>query len=90
MKNNEKDLVFSRDCVMVKTMKTLSINNTINLPPDIQREVEDFALFLIEKRSKKHCKKLSFAWAGALRTLRDKYTSVELQHQLSEWRVAKP
>ena len=90
MQNNEKHLDLSCDCVMVKTMKTLSINNTLNLPPDIQREVEDFALFLIEKRSKKRYKKLSFAWAGALRTLRDKYTSVDLQHRLSEWRVAKP
>jgi len=71
-------------------MKTTSVNNIIDLPPDIQKEVEDFALFLLEKRSKKRGRKLSFAWAGALRTLRDKYKSVELQHQLSEWRVARP
>jgi len=59
VKTDEKDIDFSRDCVMVKIMKTLSINNTINMPPDIQGEVEDFALFLIEKRSKKRYKKLS-------------------------------
>ena len=69
-------------------MKTLIVNNTIEMPPDIQREVADFALFLLEKRTKKRCKKPSFTWYGALRTLRDKYTSVELQHQLSDWRIA--
>jgi len=69
-------------------MKTF-VNNTIEMPPDIQKEVADFALFLLEKRTKKCCKKPSFAWYGALRSLRDKYTSVELQHHLSEWRIAK-
>jgi hypothetical protein len=66
-----------------------SVNNPIKLPLDIQREVEDFALFLLEKRTKKRGKKPSFAWYGALRILKDKYTSVELQHQLSEWRIAQ-
>lgn len=70
-------------------MKTPTLNNTIELPLDIQREVEDFALFLLEKRTKKRGKKPSFTWYGALRTLRGKYTSVELQHQLPEWRIAK-
>ena len=28
-----------------------------------------------------------FTWAGAARDLRDQYTSVELQHQISRWRI---
>jgi hypothetical protein len=31
--------------------------------------------------------KPSFSWAGALKDLRDKYTSVELQHEISKRRV---
>jgi len=55
------------------------------LPPDLQQEVEDFAQFLIEKRVQKSKGELKLDWRGALRNLRDKYTSVELQHKLLEW-----
>lgn len=58
------------------------------LPPELQQEVRDFVEFLLEKRlSKAKTKKgeLKISWRGALRDLRDKYTSVELQHKISEW-----
>jgi hypothetical protein len=42
------------------------------LPLEFQHEVEDF---------------VKFDWEGALEDLRDQYTSVELQHQISEWRA---
>jgi hypothetical protein len=57
------------------------------LPPDLQQEVEDFIAFLLEKRTKKKRGVPSFIWAGALKDLRDQYTSVELQHKISEWRI---
>ena len=56
------------------------------LPPDLQKEVEDFARFLIEKRLKKQGKRLSQDWAGALRDYRGQYTSLELQKKAREWR----
>jgi len=56
------------------------------LPPELQREVEDFVRFLLEKRSKKRGKRLRQDWAGALRDYRDKYTSLELQKKALEWR----
>ena len=57
------------------------------LPLEFQCEVEDFVRFLLEKRTKKPRGKLKFDWEGALEDLRDQYTSVELQHQVSEWRA---
>lgn len=59
------------------------------LPPELQREVEDFARFLLEKRTKKRRGKAKFGWAGALKDLREQYTSVELQHKISEWRIGE-
>jgi hypothetical protein len=56
------------------------------LPPNLQKEVEDFARFLIEKRFKKQGKRLRQGWAGALRDYRDQYTSLELQKKAMEWR----
>lgn len=56
------------------------------LPPDLQKEVEDFARFLIEKRLKKQGKRLRQDWTGALRDYRDQYTSLELQKKALEWR----
>ena len=58
-----------------------------DLPPELHREVEDFVEFLLEKRVKRPRAKPNFNWAGALNDLRNQYTSVELQHQISEWRV---
>ena len=56
------------------------------LPPDLQREVRDFARYLVEtkKRPRPH-RKPTFAWRGALKDLRDQYTSVELQHEITRW-----
>jgi hypothetical protein len=57
-----------------------------DLPPELQQEVEDFVDFLIEKRAGKPRGQLKLDWRGALRDLRDRYTSVELQHEtLERW-----
>jgi len=57
------------------------------LPPELQQEVRDFVDFLLEKKVKKGKKKPKFDWAGALKDLREQYTSVELQHKIAEWRI---
>jgi hypothetical protein len=56
------------------------------LPPEIRKEVKAFVTSLIRKREKKPSGKLKFDWAGGLKDLRDQYTSVQLQHKISEWR----
>jgi hypothetical protein len=57
------------------------------LPPDLQQEVQDFIEFLLEKQAKKPRGKPRFDWAGALKDMKDQYTSVELQHEISKWRI---
>ena len=42
------------------------------LPPELQKEVEDFVNFLKEKKAHQRGKKLRQDWAGALRDYRDK------------------
>lgn len=56
-------------------------------PPDLRKEVEDFVEFLLEKRVSRLRRKPDFGWAGALKDIRDQYTSVQLQHTISKWRV---
>jgi len=56
------------------------------LPPELRREVEDFAQFLVNKQGRKTGRKLRQDWAGGLREYRDKYTSLELQKKAMEWR----
>jgi hypothetical protein len=55
------------------------------LPLELQEEVRDFVEFLLEKRVRKPRGKLTLGWRGALRDLRDKYTSVELQQKALRW-----
>ncbi|RLG19540.1 hypothetical protein DRN74_06670 [Candidatus Micrarchaeota archaeon] len=59
------------------------------LPPELQQEVRDFVEFLLERRAAKlkaeKRGELKLDWRGALRDLRGKYTSVELQHKVLEW-----
>jgi len=59
------------------------------LPPELQKEVGKFVDALLRKRRKKRGGKLKMDWAGALKDLRDKYTSVQLQHKISEWRIGE-
>ena len=59
------------------------------LPPELQQEVQDFVEFLLEKKVRKPKKKPKFNWAGALKDLSDRYTSVELQHKIAEWRIGE-
>ncbi len=68
-------------------MTNLSLQEMIKmLPPELQSEVRDFAAFLLERKSPKKNLPMQFAWEGALIDLRSQYTSVQLQHQISEWR----
>ncbi|MBM3314120.1 DUF2281 domain-containing protein [candidate division WOR-3 bacterium] len=70
-------------------MKTIEevIKKTAELPEALQQEVADFVEFLSQRRARPRRKKLRLDWAGGLKDLRDKYTSVELQHKASEWRA---
>ncbi len=60
------------------------------LPQELHKEVEDFVESLIKKNNANNGnaeRKYSFKWAGALKDLRDQYTSVELQHAISKLRI---
>ena len=53
------------------------------LPPELQQEVDDFVQFLLEKQVCKPKGQLKLDWRGALRDLRDQYTSVGTPTQSS-------
>jgi hypothetical protein len=55
-----------------------------DLPPDLQQEVDEFVEFLSAKHLRKPQSKPKFDWAGALKDLREQYSSVELQHKISD------
>ena len=59
------------------------------LPPELKKEVQTFVDHLLAKGKRKSGGSFKFDWAGALKDLRDKYTSVELQHKISEWRIGE-
>jgi hypothetical protein len=56
------------------------------LPPERQAEVRDFVEFLLAKQRSHTRRKPQFGWAGALKDLRDEFTSVELQHEIARLR----
>ncbi|MDR4496760.1 MAG: DUF2281 domain-containing protein [Candidatus Scalindua sp.] len=57
------------------------------LPHELKKEALDFIEFLMFKHHQKIKKgKFKFDWEGGLSNLQNKYTSVELQHEASEWR----
>lgn len=55
------------------------------LPPELQREVENYIAHLVKKRAQPG-KKVGQSWAGAMRKYREQYTSLELQKKTLEWR----
>lgn len=75
--------------VIEKVMQSLK-ELTEKLPPELRQEVRDFVEFLLERRvARRPKRKPRFEWAGALKDLRDRYTSVELQHKIVEWRIGE-
>lgn len=71
---------------MAKDARTKKIEEKIRkLPPDLRKEVEEFIDSLMEPSERRARKPLELKWRGALRDLRDKYTSVTLQHRILEW-----
>ncbi len=68
-------------------MKTLDeiVESTKELPEELQAEVRDFARYLRDTRVQKPKGKMKLTWRGALRDLRDHYTSVELQHKTLDY-----
>ena len=58
------------------------------LPEDLRREVLDYMEFLLRKYKcgETKAKKFKFDWEDGLSEIRDKFTSVELQHKALEWR----
>ncbi len=69
-------------------MNTHLIERKFNaLPDDLKREALDFIDFLMtKKRHEKTSSQFDFTWEGGLSDLKDKYNSVDLQHQSMEWR----
>ncbi len=58
------------------------------LPEGLKREVLDYMEFLLKKYQIKEIKatRFNFNWEGGLSDLRNKFTSIELQHKALEWR----
>jgi Protein of unknown function (DUF2281) len=70
---------------MAKDPGTKRIEEKIRkLPPKLRKEVEEFIESLVEPPEVKKSRGLELKWRGALRDLRGKYTSVELQHRIRE------
>jgi hypothetical protein len=70
--------------VNVKTLDEV-IESTKDLPEELQTEVRDFARFLKESQVKPQRTRFRLDWAGAGRHLKDRFTSVELQHKALDW-----
>ncbi len=64
-------------------MKTLDeiVESTKELPEELQAKVRDFARYLRDTRIPRSPGRMKLTWRGALRGLRGRYTSVELQHK---------
>ena len=56
------------------------------VPSEYREQLRDYVDSLLARRSTAPVGPPEFAWAGALEGLRDRYTSVELQHHLARWR----
>jgi hypothetical protein len=58
------------------------------MPPDLISEVMDYIDYLMHKYSigSKTKGTFNFSWEGGLSEISKKYTSVDLQHKVTEWR----
>jgi hypothetical protein len=87
LKDREQLIIFAENISMDFTGFIAEFES---LPKQLQQQVLDYIHFLSEKhgkRSKSPRKvKFNFDWENGLEELRNKYTSVELQHQANRLR----
>jgi len=57
------------------------------LSPENREQVRRLAEGLLPNQPGRPRRRPQFGWAGAAKDLRNQYTSVELQHQISNWRI---
>lgn len=67
------------------------IENFENLPKHLQKQLIEYAEFLISKykkgkKKKKNSSSLTFSWENGLNELKSIYSSVELQYKINELR----
>jgi hypothetical protein len=55
------------------------------LPPEIRDQVRDFIQSLLNDQFRVSETEPNLDWKGALRDLKEQYTSVDLQHKALEW-----
>jgi len=66
-------------------MQTL-IEKIQSLPPDVQRQVEEYVDLLLSRHAPHAARKLSQDWAHGLARYADQYTALDLQKKALEWR----
>jgi len=57
------------------------------VPAEYRGQLRAYVETLLAAQPAKPRSKPQFLWAGALNDLRDRYTSVDLQHKITRWRV---
>jgi hypothetical protein len=57
------------------------------LRPDLQDEVREFVEFLLSKDQNVPPVVPAFSWAGALKDMGSRCSSVDLQHLIARWRA---
>jgi hypothetical protein len=57
------------------------------VPLEYRSQLRGYVESLLAQASAEQTGEPEFAWAGALEDLRDRYTSVDLQHQIARWRI---
>jgi hypothetical protein len=57
------------------------------VPLEYRSQLRGYVESLLAQASTEQPGEPQFAWAGALKDLRDRYTSVDLQHQIVRWRI---
>jgi hypothetical protein len=55
------------------------------LPPELHQEAEAYLESLIARKGRKPKTALKLNWRGGLQDLKDRYTSVDLQHKAMQW-----
>jgi len=55
------------------------------LPPDLQRNLLDYIDSLTRQSERAVSGKFRFEWEGCLSHLKEKYSSVDLQHKALDW-----
>ena len=82
----KQNITLSIDKELIRKAKILAAHRQTSVSGMLSAELRDIIRLVMKKKQDKQPECFTFSWEGGLAGMKDKYSSLDLQHQANDWR----